>query len=93
MVDFDGFLPIEEFHEACELLSLTEPQLRPDPQPAADLVMVPITEGSAVRRHAVGDLVSIYLPGHADVVRVESSSQTDQSLLPVLAFFVLAFLR
>lgn len=89
-VDVDGVVPVEEADDALELRLLGEPQLCLHPQPAADLVIFSIPKGSGVRRHAVGDLEPVDLPGHADVVGVESSGQTHQSLLLRLALLVLA---
>lgn len=81
IVDVDGLSLIEERDDALKLCALGEPQLFLDPQLAADLVIISIPNGSVVRRHAVGALVGdldpVYLPGHVDMVGVESSGQTD----------------
>lgn len=92
-VDVDGFVPIIEADDALKLRFFGEPQLGLDPQPAADLVIASIPQGSAVRCHAVGDLAPVHLPGHVDVVGVEASGQTDQRLLPLAALLVYALFR
>lgn len=92
-VDVDGAVPIKEAHDALKLGSFGEPQLCLHPQPAADLVVASIAQGSAVGRHAVGDLDAVDLPGQVDVVGVEASGQTDQRLLPFAALLVLALSR
>lgn len=73
--------PIEEADSAVEELAGSEPLTEWDHQPAGDAVIFPFLHSSVVGRHAMCDVFPVDLPGHAHMVRVESSSHTHQGLL------------
>lgn len=84
-----GSIPIEEADNAGELPAGCVPHSGLDPQPTGDAVNFPFHQGGAVRRHAILDSDPVDLPGHTDVVWVETRGHAHEGLLVFLVFLVL----
>lgn len=91
IISFDVSGPIKEADDALKFNVRLKPIPDGDHQPAGDFVIISILlGGGGVGRHTINYFQVVALPGHADMVWVETRGHTDQGLL-LLPFFVFAF--
>lgn len=90
----DGSGAIKEADDTCKFCLRLKQVSLGNRQPAGDFVIFVFFSlgGGGVGRHTINYFQVVALPGHTDMVWVETRGHTDQGLVLFLPCFVFAFL-